>query len=158
METRRAERVPDFIVARHPSEVRHAMPEINIKPVQLEPAQTAANTTARSGDIDMNNHVTNTRYVDFMLDNVPGEVRSGCRPVFSDIIYRAEALEGDNIEIRRTEADPDEVCGSMPELDTFITEYKCLAFWHNLVKSKSRFLFITREKEKELVRGFTLWA
>ena len=157
MQTRKAERIPEFICHKYPSESNFAMPELNLKPSALPPENRREIFTARSEDIDINNHVTSTRYVDFMLDTIRNEGGAARRPLFLDIIYRAESLEGDRIESRIVPADANE----MKELDKNFTELlpsgPLHAYWHNLVKMGKKILFITKESEKELVRGFSLW-
>ena len=156
LQTRHAERLPDFIAAKHPAKTRHAMPRFPLKPGPLEPQLAVAKRTAQAEDIDLNNHVTNASYVEFILDTVPEEIKTSCRPVFFDIHYRAEALEGEHLEIRRQEADPQDIAAVTPELDALLASHNCKAFWHSMVKRKSKLLFFAQEKE--FVRAFSLWA
>lgn len=163
LQTRHAVRIPEFISSRYVTAAHEAMPELELKPRRLSPADAVAVASAREEDIDLNNHVTNTRYVDLMLDAVPDKIRRECRPAFCDIVYRAEGLAGDCIEIRRQKVNPSEADDIYPALRTspklceLLDSQEYTGFRHSLVKRKTKFLFITREQEKELVRGFSLW-
>lgn len=164
LQTRRAERIPEFIAAKYPSAAPEAMPELNLKPAPLSPAEAVSLVPVRAADIDLNNHVTNTRYVELMLGAVPDAIRRERRPAFCDIVYRAEALAGDRIEIRRQTVQPDAAedvlpaLRACPALRALLDRADCTAFRHSLVKPKTGFLFIAGKPEKELVRGFSLWA
>ena len=164
LQTRRAERIPEFIAAKYPSAAPEAMPELNLKPAPLSPAEAVSLVPVRAADIDLNNHVTNTRYVELMLGAVPDAIRRERRPAFCDIVYRAEALAGDRIEIRRQTVQPDAAedvfpaLRACPALRALLDRADCTAFRHSLVKPKTGFLFIAGKPEKELVRGFSLWV
>lgn len=158
MQTRRAERIPEFISSNYPTENRLAMPKLPLKPTPIPKGTHPAIFTAKVEDIDINNHVTNTRYVDFMLDAVPNEIRKKYRPLFFDITYRAESLEGDQIESKFEPTELKEIRELDPEFIALLPQGEIQAYWHNLVKMKKKVLFITKEDEKELVRGFSLWV
>lgn len=157
MQTRRAERVPEFISSKYLTEDRLALPTLPIKPAHLPKGTKHTLVTARPEDIDINNHITSTRYVDFMLDAVPTEIKKEYRPLFFDIVYRGEGLEGDRIESRFESTELEEIRTLAPELIENLPQVEIKAFWHNLVKTKKKVLFITKENEKDLVRGLSLW-
>ena len=157
MQTRKAERIPEFICHKYPSKSNFAMPELNLKPSALPSEDRRKIFTAQHEDIDINNHVTSTRYVDFMLDTARDVTDAGSRPLFLDIIYRAESLEGDRIESRIAPAEMDDVKELDNNFTALLPSGPICAYWHNLVKMKKKLLFITKEGEKELVRGFSLW-
>ena len=55
---------------------------------------------ARRGDIDLNGHVNNVHYVEWMLETVP----AGFRPQDCDVVFKTETLVGEEV---RAEAVPD---------------------------------------------------
>jgi len=157
LQTRKAERVPDFICNVYSPDEHFAMPELSLKPGRLPENTNQAVFTAESQDIDINEHVTSTRYVDFMLDTVYGKEGDLRRPLFYSISYRAESLEGDRIESRIAPADFAEIKTNDPNFASLLPAGEIKAYWHNLIKKKKKILFITKEEEKELTRGISLW-
>lgn len=54
-------------------------------------------------DIDINQHVTSTRYVDWMVDTIPAELLQKAYPTKLSICYLKETMMGDPISINRNE-------------------------------------------------------
>ncbi len=48
----------------------------------------------RRNDIDINLHVNNKKYVEWLLESVPDETYEGCRLKFLDAVYRQEINKG----------------------------------------------------------------
>ena len=156
METRKAERVPEFISSRYPEEPKFMHPEIALKPNSLTKEYQIKEITTQQADIDINNHVNNMRYADFMLESTPLNPQS-YYPLMLDIIFRAESMKGDTISSRLKQLANDELTKLDQPLSITQPAGDVAGFWHTLVKNKKTMLFITKEAEKELVRGFSLW-
>jgi acyl-ACP thioesterase len=56
-------------------------------------------------DIDLNRHVTSTRYIDWMMDSFPIDYHLGHYPKALDINYLKEIMPGEHIQIRKAESD-----------------------------------------------------
>ncbi len=97
VQTRRPVRIPDEILALGLKESEHTIEpgKAPLKPVMDGTPELI--TVAGSGDLDMNNHVNNVKYIEWMTGYLPRPVRDGksCREL--EIHYRAEAVEGDRI-------------------------------------------------------------
>lgn len=52
----------------------------------------------RMSDIDVNQHVNNTSYAEWITESLPEEVLMNCRLLSCEIAYKAEALYGDSVE------------------------------------------------------------
>lgn len=67
--------------------------------------EEVARFRVRNSDLDMNNHVNNTRYAQWILDSLPVEVlRAGVNLHGYEVNFLAEAKLGDEILIRKSEA------------------------------------------------------
>jgi medium-chain acyl-[acyl-carrier-protein] hydrolase len=121
--------VPDFIKAVETSPGQEPLPFAKGKLPQLNTASYKQEIPVRWHDIDMNQHVTNTRYLQWVLDVLPLEVlEKELRSI--DIIFKAESLLGDTV---LAEAG----VGDKPEM-----------FLHKLTNLKS---------DKELIQAVTTW-
>lgn len=60
----------------------------------------------RSSDIDLNNHLNNVKYAGFLLDTYPSSTFENKQIKTFTIKYRQEVLEGEMIEIERSEGSP----------------------------------------------------
>jgi acyl-ACP thioesterase len=97
MTSRRVEKIPDFVAALHPHNPKYSMPESKWRiEAQLE-APHLADLFVTPADIDINKHVNNVRYVDWVMDSVPMAFRNATA---LEILYRAEAVEGERLEAR----------------------------------------------------------
>lgn len=68
-------------------------------------------TVVNSSDLDMNNHVNNVRYIDWMLGYLPGHVTDGRRCSEFEIQYYSESVKGDTIylAVEQSEASPGKI-------------------------------------------------
>jgi medium-chain acyl-[acyl-carrier-protein] hydrolase len=57
-------------------------------------------------DIDLNRHVTSTRYIDWMVDTLPIDLLLGSHPVKLSINYLKETMLGDSIRLVRRSSQP----------------------------------------------------
>ncbi len=63
------------------------------------PLELRAGFEVRNSDLDMNEHVNNTRYVQWILDSIPGEWHQKFHLMSYEVNFLAEAHAGDKIEI-----------------------------------------------------------
>ena len=70
------------------------------KPGQLPAEYAARDYRVRYFDIDINHHVNNARYLDWMLDPLGPDFLRQHRPVAFKINYEAEVQEGATVESR----------------------------------------------------------
>lgn len=150
MSSRRAERLPPFITEVYPKEPEFAADDVALRHPALPANLEIGRCQTSKADIDLNEHVTNMRYADFMLDALPQHHYATHRLAALDMTFRAETIAGQNISSRAQPCDP-LLFAPLASNDTD------LAFWHSLVKKEKKLLLWTKEEEKELVRGFSLW-
>ncbi|MBC5775790.1 acyl-ACP thioesterase [Pontibacter sp. KCTC 32443] len=121
--------VPDFIMEVEVVPNQDPLPFAKGKLSQLQEVQYSQQMPVRWHDIDLNRHVTNTRYLQWILDTLPTDIlEKQLREV--DIIYKAESILGDTV---------------LSEAGTGETETILL---HKLT---------SQETGKELVQARTLW-
>ncbi len=97
MNTKRPVRTPSEISELGLQESTHTI-EPGKKPVkQLTDENTDFITVVGTSDLDMNNHVNNVKYIDWMTGYLPQSLKKGksCREI--EIQYRSETVEGDHI-------------------------------------------------------------
>ena len=184
MQTRRAERVPDFIRRAYPQAPSLAVPEVPIQPKSLPKNSRVISFKTSAADIDINKHVTSMRYLDFMLAAVPKKVRCHQQLKLLDVVFRAESMQGDRIasrllpaklketifpkneseavQIHKAESPksaPHTICTKQTGQESFLPLFckNNTEYWHNLVKDKKKILLFSFGEEKELVRGYSLW-
>ena len=58
---------------------------------------------ARRGDIDLNGHVNNVHYVEWLLEGRPGETPS-CHEL--DVVFKSETLAGEEVLVESVETEP----------------------------------------------------
>ena len=96
--TRRMVRLPDFIKEAYPyrpdSEI--SFPRKKVSP--LEDIKYNRELKPRRGDVDMNGHINNARYMEWALESLPDEIYSTWRLKALDISFMQEALKGDTIQ------------------------------------------------------------
>ena len=63
-------------------------------------AKLTRTLVAQYGDIDMNGHVNNVHYAEWMLESVPADFAAAHRPVEMEIVFRSETLRGDFVVSR----------------------------------------------------------
>lgn len=88
--------VPDFIMAQEIAPDNQPLPFAKGKLPPLQEVSYEQQMPVRWHDIDLNRHVTNTRYLQWALDTLPVEVLEQ-QLSETDIIFRAETILGDTI-------------------------------------------------------------
>ncbi|WP_018476190.1 acyl-[acyl-carrier-protein] thioesterase [Pontibacter roseus] len=89
--------VPDFITAIEVVPGQEALPFAKGKLPQLEEPKYEEQMPVRWHDIDLNRHVTNTRYLQWVLETLPVEVLEKQQLSEIDIVFKAESTLGDTI-------------------------------------------------------------
>lgn len=130
MAARKMVAVPDFIMAHEIAPDHPPLPFAKGKLPVLETPAYEEKMPVRWHDIDLNHHVTNTRYVAWVLEALPTEIPEQMQLQELDIIYRAESLLGDTVLAS---------AGKAPEEHVFL---------HKLT---------SQETGKELVQAQTKW-
>ena len=85
---------------------------INVSPEKLPTTQEGDSFTIHTGyfDIDLNRHVTSTRYIDWMMDTFPVEFHHKHYPKRISINFMKETMPGDSINIIRCNTDELQYC------------------------------------------------
>jgi medium-chain acyl-[acyl-carrier-protein] hydrolase len=122
--------VPDFITAVEVVPGQEPLPFAKGKLPQAEQITYETHVPVRWHDIDLNRHVTNTRYLQWVLETLPVEVLEMQQLQEIDIIFKAESTLGDTVTAT---AGPAEEAGS---------------YLHKLTST---------ETGKELVQAETKW-
>ena len=71
-----------------------------------EPPPDALVFRARRGDIDLNGHVNNVHYIEWLLEGRPGSA-GPCHEL--DIVFKSETLAGEEVRVESVETEPDVV-------------------------------------------------
>ncbi len=96
--TRKPTDIPEFIQAQFAPEEGRALNE-NFAPLaELVSEEYCKSFHVRLSDIDLNQHVNNTSYVDWIIESLPEDVLMNKRLVSCEIGYKAEAFYGDTIQ------------------------------------------------------------
>ena len=75
---------------------------------KLSPFQNlefSADIQVKYGDLDVNEHVNQSRYIDWFWESLPLEYHQAHRIKSIEILYSSEALYGENLQLQRTKAD-----------------------------------------------------
>lgn len=142
LQTRKVGRVPAFIAEKGLANASGAtaMDDMKRRLPQAGKEHEICDFRARLSDMDRNHHVNNVRYMDWIIESVPGAVRNGNRLIDLELTFRAEAYRDDLIAARTMpDADDDLAAGALPGA-------KC--FCHSLVR---------KSDDKELVRAKSMW-
>ena len=75
LETRRAERIPEFISALQPEQPRLILDVGRLKLPGQDKAPELISFAVRKADIDRNNHVNNARFTEWLAESVPEGLR-----------------------------------------------------------------------------------
>ncbi|GAB3824263.1 acyl-[acyl-carrier-protein] thioesterase [Pontibacter rugosus] len=126
--------VPDFISAMEIVPGREPLPFAKGKLPQLQEPQQEQQMPVRWHDIDLNRHVTNTRYLQWALDTLPLELLEQKQLQKLDIIFKAESVLGDTVASATARNDENENVylhrltsqESGKELVQAVTEWKVL--------------------------------
>ena len=133
--TFRLERVPALIMDLYTGRAEFALEELALRLPQVREGQAAMSAAVRWSDIDVNQHVNNANYLDWVLQSAPG---AGDKTRLSEglqrfeINFKSEARLGDVLEAR---------CAALPGLDN--------AFAHSVYNLADG---------REVVRAFTQWG
>ncbi|HKK45239.1 MAG TPA: acyl-ACP thioesterase domain-containing protein, partial [Balneolaceae bacterium] len=104
IESRRPVRIPQKILRMAPTDIDHVLPIQDSNFTQPDNVQTVQKFEVRKTDLDLNQHVNNVRYVEWLLSCLPDEVKA----VYINIKFMAESVFGDTIIARSgTSDDPD---------------------------------------------------
>lgn len=130
LETRKAGRIPDFIAGVALDNAATAMDDSKSRLPETGEEWETCTFRARLADVDRNHHVNNVRYMEWIMESVPEEVRGRMRLADLEITFRAESFRNDMVSAR-----------TMPD-------GRENAFTHSLVRVSDG---------KELVRARSLW-
>ena len=130
LESRRAERIPEFISALQPPNPELVFEAGKFRLPAQPDAPELASFVVRKADIDRNNHVNNARFTEWIVESTPEDVSAFKRIRQLQIMYRAEGLYGDTVVVR-----------GRPDADG--------GLWHGLFR---------RSDGLELVRARSLWV
>lgn len=100
LETRRLQRIPEFVSNHRPANPERILAVEKLRIEGQENAPELKRFVVRKADIDRNRHVNNVRFTDWMLEAVPDEISAAQKLCGLQIIYRAEALYGDTVIAR----------------------------------------------------------
>ena len=132
--TRKVGRVPAFIAEVALDNAETVMHDAKRRFPEVAENHETWVFTARLSDIDRNLHVNNVRYMDWIFESVPENVRKESVLADIEIMYKAESYPGDIVSARTMENS-----AQSPD-DT--------AFCHSLVRETDA---------KELVRAQSVW-
>lgn len=95
LESRRPQRMPKEVLELGLPDIPHTLPVQNRRFKPEKDIDLTHQVEVRKSDLDMNNHVNNVRYVQWMLDMLPGESHNIKE---MDIQFLAESVAGDTIK------------------------------------------------------------
>ena len=96
LESRRAERIPEFITALKPENPETALTSVRPRLPDPEKSPELASFVVRKSDLDRNNHVNNACFAAWLVESAPDDLR--LRSLH--ILYRAEGRYGDTVVAR----------------------------------------------------------
>lgn len=80
---------------------KHALDRLPEKLAGIAPdTEVVSSVTSRFSDIDLNRHVTSTRYIDWIVDTLPLVVLTGGYPQKYSINYLKETMLGEEVSIK----------------------------------------------------------
>lgn len=92
--TRRMAPIPDFVTDEYPRNQPPCQPFATRAVPKLREIAHNAPVLTRKADLDMNGHVNNARYTDWVLESVPESFSATHEPSLVDITFRAECGAG----------------------------------------------------------------
>ncbi|MBD1397281.1 acyl-ACP thioesterase [Pontibacter sp. JH31] len=122
--------VPDFITAVEVVPGQEPLPFAKGKLPQLEEVRYEQRMPVRWHDIDLNRHVTNTRYLQWVLETLPPEILEKQQLKEIDIIFNAESALGDKVIA---------TAGPTHELDVFLHKLTSSETGKELVQARTKF-------------------
>ena len=135
VKTFRLERVPAMVTDIYTEGAPSAMNDFSLRLPQAKEGQRVISAPVRWSDIDVNQHVNNANYLDWVLQSVPDAENKQCLSAGLrrfEINFKSEARLGDVLEAR---------CEAFPGLER--------AFVHSIYNLAD---------DKEVVRAFTQWV
>jgi medium-chain acyl-[acyl-carrier-protein] hydrolase len=106
--TRKPVAVPDYIRNMISSDRGHAVASPFAKLPAMPDAEYARTFPVRTSDIDINGHVNNISYLDWIIEGVPEEVLLRLRPYEAAVEFRAEAFYGQSVVSEASRCDDTE--------------------------------------------------
>ena len=107
VQRRRPVRILPFVDRLKPLEGHHILPDILDKLPELENRSYEKNFVVRYGDLDVNQHVNNVSFIEWVVEGVPSSLLNTSALVQLEINFLAEAFYGDCILAACRPADPD---------------------------------------------------
>ncbi|MDX5418117.1 MAG: acyl-ACP thioesterase [Hymenobacteraceae bacterium] len=122
--------VPDFITAVEVVPGQEPLPFAKGKLPMLQEAKYEEHMPVRWHDIDLNRHVTNTRYLQWVLETLPANVLEKQQLKEIDIIFKAESKLSDAVIA---------TAGPTEEPHTFLHKLTSTETGKELVQAKTKF-------------------
>lgn len=122
--------VPDFITAVEVVPGEEPLPFAKGKLPQLEEIRYEEQMPVRWHDIDLNRHVTNTRYLQWALETLSTEILTTQQLREIDIIFKAESTLGDTVLA---------TAGPAEEADMFLHKLTSIESGKELVQARTKF-------------------
>ncbi len=104
--TRKPQRIDKLVAKLQPLSERRALPQDPEKipaPAAVLNTMAPVRMTARYGDIDVNGHVNNSRYIGWLLDAYPSDFHQHHSIAFLEINYLGETLSAEPVTIQSDE-------------------------------------------------------
>ena len=99
MKKKRPVRIPPDFIDRYKRVEEYNFKEFTNFNITVDDLGMTSDFTVRRSDIDNNNHVNNTKYVDWIIEDMPDSIFENERIEEFSIIYKKEILEGAEISI-----------------------------------------------------------
>lgn len=131
LSSRKVGRIPAFIAEVALDNTATAMDDVKQRLPEVGETFEAASFRARLSDVDRNRHVNNVRYMEWVMESVPEDVRSRMQLADLDLAFRAESYWNDVAAVRTMPVDGEKGM-----------------FFHSVVRQADG---------KELVRARSVW-
>ncbi len=99
MQTRRVERIPDFVSNHRPEDPEKVMEECDWRMAPQAESPVRGLFRVRLSDIDRNRHVNNVRLIDWVIESAPPALEGGQLRRL-ELVFRTEGLYGDTVLAR----------------------------------------------------------
>lgn len=104
MKTRRPVRMPKEVLDTRLSKREHVLPVKSNKINPFEEPEMEQNFVVRKSDLDMNEHVNNARFIEWLMECYDEKKKYLIKNV--DIVFRKESKAGDTVTSQRLEHEP----------------------------------------------------
>lgn len=94
--SRRICRVPEELAPFVPADRPPVLPPDDTRPPEIETPAWSVAIPVRRCDLDLNDHVNNVRYIEWLFEPLPAQATTGRRIAEMDILYRQGAEYGDS--------------------------------------------------------------